>query len=413
MRLSDGAHLTYCTNVHAGELWPEVRRNLIEHVTAVKAAVCPDQSFGVGLWLSSQAVESLRDREARDDLKRLLAERDLYVFTLNGFPYGAFHARRVKEHVYAPDWRDPRRVAYSDALADLLAELLPEGMQGSVSTLPGGFKPTLAAGSDRAAVADNLLRHAAHLAALHESTGKHITLALEPEPFCMLETIHDAVAFFRDYLQHEGAAQRLAELSGRTRHDAEALIARHLGVCLDACHAAVQFETPGLIIAELRAAAIRVAKVQMSCGLRLPRVDAAARSALRAYLDEVYLHQVVERRDATLTRYLDLPDALQALSIADDTRPPEWRVHFHVPVFLESMGIFHSTQPFLRELLALQRAQAISSHLEVETYTWDVLPREARPVGRSEAIARELRFCLDALGQATPALRASRGRESP
>jgi sugar phosphate isomerase/epimerase len=408
MRLSSGAHLTYCTNVHAGERWDEVRRNLLEHVTAVKAKVCPNRPFGVGLWLSADAVRSLGDLEARAELKRLLAEHDLYVFTLNGFPYGAFHGQRIKQRVYQPDWRDPLRLQYSNALSELLADLLPDGVDGSVSTLPGGFGPALVAEPDRQAVADNLLRHAAQLAALHAQTGKRVTLALEPEPFCMLETIDDAVTFFARYLHSDRAVHRLAELTGATPAGAAALMAQHLGVCLDACHAAVQFESASEIVARLRAAAIPVAKLQLSSGLRLPHVDAAARHALLPYLDEVYLHQVVERRGDTLTRYLDLPDALKSAQASETTPPPEWRIHFHVPVFMESMRSFNSTQSFLRELLALQHADPISTHLEVETYTWDVLPDEARPVGLCEAVARELRFCLGELGEGLPTQANSR-----
>jgi sugar phosphate isomerase/epimerase len=386
--------LTYCTNVHAGERWPEVRKNLETHVAAVKALVAPAQPFGVGLWLSAHAARELA-QGALADLQALLEASGLYVFTLNGFPYGAFHAGPVKERVYSPDWRDPERLRYTQALAELLAELLPHGGAGSISTLPGGFKPALRTHDDARAAADQLLACVASLHALYERTGKVVALALEPEPCCFLETIDETVAFFGEHLQSERAR---AWLRAQTGADAHELLQRHLGVCLDACHAAVEFETPRDVAAKLRAAAIPIAKIQLSSGLRIARVDAAAVDALQPYVDPVYLHQVVERRDGVLRRYLDLPEALAAFAADPGGAAREWRIHFHVPVFLERMRHFDSTQAFLRELLALQRQAPLSAHLEVETYTWDVLPDEARPVGMTEAIARELRFCMAQLG---------------
>jgi hypothetical protein len=242
-------------------------------------------------------------------------------------------------------------------------------------------------------MADNLLRHVAHLHALYERTGKRIALALEPEPCCYLETTDQAVAFFERELRGARAARMLRELCG----NGEAL-GRHLGLCLDACHAAVEFEEPAEVVSKLRAAEIPLIKLQLSSGLRLAQVDATTSSALQPYLDPIYLHQVVEKRDGALTRYLDLPDALAALRAHGSSAPAEWRVHFHVPVFLEHLGHFGSTQAFLRELLALQRSSAICSHLEVETYTWEVLPAELRARDLAEALARELRFCLTQLG---------------
>jgi sugar phosphate isomerase/epimerase len=333
-----------------------------------------------------------------DALRELLREQGLYVFTLNGFPFGAFHDGPIKQRVYEPDWRDARRRAYSDGLADLLAALLPEGVNGSVSSLPGGFGPAIATPGDEAAIAEQLLQHVAHLHAVHERTGKSIALALEPEPCCFLETIDQSVAFFARHLQSPAAVRRLCALTGAGSAHAAALIERHLGVCLDACHAAVEFESARGAVAALRAAGIRVAKVQLSSGLRIADVDASTPDVLAPYLDPVYLHQVVERRAGVLTRYLDLPDALAALARDPGGAPREWRIHFHVPIFLERLQRMDSTQAFLRELLALHREQPISEHLEVETYTWDVLPAEARTLSMSDAIARELRFCMAQLG---------------
>jgi sugar phosphate isomerase/epimerase len=394
MRLGASTHLGYCTNVHPGERLAEVRDNLEHKVAAVKARVCPEQPLGIGLWLSADAARGLSQPGELAALSDLLERLGLYVFTLNGFPYGAFHGAAVKTRVYEPDWRDPKRLEHSNALADLLAELLPEGVSGSISTLPGAFAPAIRARADVDAMSDNLLRHAAHLHGVFERTGKRIALALEPEPCCYLETTDQALAFFERELRGARSMALLRDLCG----DAQGVLQRHLGVCVDACHAAVEFETPAELVGKLRGAAIPIVKIQLSSGLRVPRVDESAVAALLPFVDPIYLHQVVERRDGALERYLDLPDALAALRTRAGSPPPEWRVHFHVPVFLDELGAFGSTQAFLRELLALQRRDSLCSHLEVETYTWEVLPPELRARDLADALARELQFCASVLG---------------
>lgn len=396
MRIANTAHLTYCTNVHAGESLADVQRNLREHVAAVKQRVSPNEPFGVGLWLSARAVEELRADGALLALRALLTELRLYVFTLNGFPFGAFHGGPVKTRVYEPDWRDPRRLAYSNALAELLAALLPEGVDGSISTLPCAFKPSVRGAADEAAIAEHLLQHAAYLHALRKQSGCTIALALEPEPCCLLETIDEAVAFFARHLHGPSAIARLRELTGEPTAEAEALAQRHLGVCLDACHAAVEYEGASEAVDKLGAAGIRIAKIQLSAGIRIPHATKESVRALEPYLDPVYLHQVIARRGDALERYTDLPDAIAALAASSAREPAEWRVHYHVPVFLAQLRELESTQPFLRELLTLQRERTLSSHLEVETYTWDVLP-DALQQPLHAGLARELAFCLDEL----------------
>ncbi len=398
MRLRSGAHLTYCTNIHAGERWAEVRENLARHVVEVKRRVCPDAAFGVGLRLSACAADELAQDGALAELQAFLAVNDLYVFTLNGFPHGRFHGVRVKERVYLPDWRDPERVRYTNALGDILAALLPDGVDGSVSTAPGAFRTEVRGAEDVRAMSDNVVRSVAHLVALRERTGRSIALALEPEPACYVETVAETVVWFREHLYAERAVAELARATGLSHAEAEAALRRHLGVCLDTCHAAVEYERATEAVAALRAAGIPIAKLQLSAGLRIPRVDAAARAALAPYLDEVYLHQVVERDGTRFVRHVDLPQAL-ATRTRDGADAPEWRVHFHVPVFHEHLGAFESTRDFLAEVLALQRAAPVSAHLEVETYTWDVLPPNARMASIDAAIARELAWVLDELAR--------------
>lgn len=390
----DLGHLTYCTNIHAGEPLGEVMASLARHLPAIKREVAPDRTLGVGLRLGHAAAEGLRERAALEALKRFLAEGGYYVFTLNGFPYGAFHGRTVKQDAYKPDWSDPHRLAYTSLLADILAELLPPGQEGTISTVPCTFKPWAEGRLD--AITDNLLRHVAHLVAIAQRSGQALALALEPEPCCYLETIEETVAFFKERLYGRAAVARLAALAGLSLAQAESALRRHIGVCYDVCHAAVEFEDPKASFARLRASGIPIGKLQLSSALRVAEFGAASAQQLAAFAEPVYLHQVVQKSQGTLRRFADLPEALAQAGGAAGT---EWRVHFHVPVILERMQHFDSTQAFLREVLALHRADPLSAHLEVETYTWDVLPEEYRKSDLSAAIARELNWVKAELRQ--------------
>jgi hypothetical protein len=288
---------------------------------------------------------------------------------------------------------EDERLAYTDGLAHLLAALLPPGVDGTISTVPGAFRPRVGSAADVARMVDRLVAHAATLHQIHAATGRVIALALEPEPCCFLETIAETVAFFEEHVFAAPAVERFRRLAGLGATDSAAALRRHLGVCLDTCHAAVEFEEPAAAVRALRAAGIRIAKVQLSAGLRLRRPDRDTLTALARFDDAVYLHQVVERDDGRLTRWLDLPDAFRAGAAAGG----EWRVHFHVPVFMERLGMFENTQPILAAFLALQAAEPISTHLEVETYTWSVLPEEHRTEDVVTAVVRELRWVMERL----------------
>lgn len=402
MNLGAGVHLTYCSNVHPGESWAEVRANLDRHVRAVRDRLMPGRAFGVGLRLSARAAVELSEPAVLDEFRQFLARSGLYVFTLNGFPYGTFHGTRVKEGVYLPDWRDPQRLRYTNRLADLMVALLPDplpgqpAIEGSVSTVPGAYKPALAGPHDVALMVEHLLRHVAHLVALRARSGRVIALALEPEPHCFLETIDEVVTFFERELHGPAAVRRIIELTGLDATAADRALHDHLGVCLDLCHAAVEFEQPADCVRRLDQSGIRVHKMQISAGLRLSALDADVLAALKRFDDPVYLHQVVQRGPGGLVRFADLPEALASLSGPAADR--EWRVHFHVPIFLDRLAPFASTQSFIREMLAIHRARPVSAHLEVETYTWDVLPEPFRSGTVDEAIAREIAWVLAELG---------------
>lgn len=395
---SSPAHLTYCTNIHPGETWPEVRANLARYLVPVRERVAPGVPFGVGLRLSAEAARALAEPEALAELRRFFELHDLYLFTINGFPYGAFHGRPVKAEVYLPDWLDPARLEYTNRLADILAALLPAGLNGTISTVPGAFAPRVTDREGAQRMARSMLAHVAHLVQLRATTGQLIALALEPEPCCFLETIAETVEFFTQHLLAPPQVAALAAVTGLDIASAVSAIREHIGVCLDACHMAVEFEDPTAVLEALHTAGIQVAKVQVTAGLRvmLASADSDGLDALARFADDVYLHQVVERRpDGTLRRYLDLPQAID--TAREDGAPREWRIHFHVPVFQERLGRFEGTQTYVSDLLQAVRARDACSQFEVETYTWDVLPEEFRSEGIVGGIVRELEWTASRL----------------
>jgi sugar phosphate isomerase/epimerase len=353
MEVGDGLHLTYCTNIHPAVGWEAVLDSLRAHAPALKARLSPDAPFGIGLRLSGAESSELLEGDRLAEFRAWLDGEGLYVFTINGFPHGTFHGQPVKADVHAPDWRSEERVAYTLRLAEILAALLPDGVDGTISTNPLSYKQWL--DDDGWALATrNIVRVG------DELRGTRIALAIEPEADGALATVEELIRWWPDEL------------------DAT--------VCFDACHAAVAFEEPDEALDALDAAGIRVGKAQLSAALRLPVV---ARAELERFADPIYLHQVTQRSaDGTLQSWPDLPEALNGCGGGE-----EWRVHFHVPIFVERYGALESTQEHLRR--CIKRVE--TPHLEIETYTWDVLPADLK-ASSVDSIAREYEWVLDVLG---------------
>lgn len=357
-----GRMITYCTNIHPGESWGDTFKNLQTYIPPVAASVSPAVPFPIGLRLSGRASLEI-DERASAEFSEWLQSTNTFVPSLNGFPHGLFHGSSVKENVYLPDWRDGERVAYTVRLANLLDSWLPEGVQGSISTVPVGFKRGFK--DEGTAVRTNLMLVLKHLDRLRQKSGKTILLALEPEPGCLLETTHEVVEFF----------DRMAFPDE---------LRRGIGLCFDCCHQAVEFETPSHSLKLLADAEIAVAKVQVSSALRVKNPD---RALLEKFCEPCYLHQVVIRDEAgVLSRYSDLPDALREHRAGNGD---EWRIHFHVPIFVESLAPFEATGYFIKETLPLIAANVL---LEVETYTWEVLPPELRMASVTQSIIREIQW---------------------
>lgn len=387
MKLRHGLQLAYCTNVHRGETWDETFAALERHVLPVRQRVAHGRSYAIGLRLSQRAAAELAQPSALLAFQRWLVRHDCYVFTINGFPYGSFHGTRVKEQVYAPDWSTPERVAYTKQLFELLVQLAPPGQACSVSTVPASFKGFIAAEPQRrAAIFRNLTECGRAIAELSAKSGRDLHLGLEPEPLCYLETTTETVQFFVDWRDSDAGVDR-------------AHLLRHVGVNYDCCHLAVEFESADVALRRLQEAGIRLSKLHLSSALRVTP-NAAGRKALQAFVEPVYLHQVVVGRAGTQEvrqRYVDLPDALRdpQPSRADD----EWRVHFHVPLHASPGSPFQDTRDHLIAALDWLATQpAACSHLEMETYTWEVLPATMRlPI--EDQLVREYAWTLEALAQ--------------
>ncbi len=385
-------HLTYCTNIHAGESWQDILTSLDAHVPAIKTKVAPEQPFGLGLRLSGIAARAAVEPAAIDAFRHRLDELGAYVFTINAFPYGPFHGRRVKEDVYLPDWSSGERVCFTNHSAQFLAAVLPAGVDGSISTVPGAFKTTSARPEALRLIVDHLVDSVAELVQIGRGTDRLIALALEPEPCCLIETVEETIAFFEAGPLSAAALGRFAELVGVDKPNAERLMRQHLGVCYDVCHGSVEYENPVAAIDRLAAAGIAVPKIQLSAAMRVPKMSAALAETLKRYDDGVYLHQTIVRDGGALRRFVDLPEALAAFGRGE--ADGEWRIHCHVPVFLADLGALASTRNDLLELLSVVKQRRLSAHLEVETYTWDVLPAELTTGFKADDIARELTFVL-------------------
>lgn len=384
-------HLTYCLNVHPGETWADVMDAVEGPAHAVKQAIAPHEPFGLGLRLSAAAVREGLRKDRLDVFRERLHALGMYVFTINGFPYGQFHETAVKDQVYLPDWGHPARAEYTSGLALFLAQLLPAGCRGSISTVPLGFRAhtQLNQGGQRIQrMADNLVEQVLDLAALEQTTERWVQLALEPEPGCLLETSQDIVDFFQRHLLTSNVATRVSAARTIGREAALELVRRHVGVCIDTCHAAVEFEHAEQAVARLLSAGISIAKLQLSSGLKVCPVSDVAVEALRRFDEPVYLHQVVARSaDGGLIRMNDLGEALERFPLIRDN---EWRVHFHVPVHVEDYPCFSSTRRELESWLELHARAALCDHVEVETYTWDVLPEKSGSL--VESLTEELRW---------------------
>lgn len=384
MKLNAGLHLAYTTNVHRGETWAEIFDALNKHTLQVRQRICPQKPFAIGLRLSNRAAHDLAEPATLLDFQRWLGKNQCYVFTINGFPFGRFFGTTIKDQVYRPDWASPERLAYTNLLFDLLSRLTPEGVEASVSTLPCSFKGFELHPDELKAIRANLWRCVEHIARVSEQTGRKMHLGLEPEPLCLLESSGETIQLF----------DRL-----RAEHPHDSRLAEHLGVNYDTCHFAVEFEEPQNALMCLVQHGIKISKIHLSAALKL-RPTVAARKAVAAIMPDGYLHQVVVcRTDGQRFIYREVSEALIGEPVEpDESNASEWRIHFHVPFHSPPQPVFDTTSDHILGVMdLLAENPGLCTHLEMETYTWEVLPEELKHRQPAEQIAAEYQWALEQL----------------
>lgn len=386
----------YCTNVHAGTSLEEAQANLLRYASEVRRLVAPEGRLPVGLWLPELAAVSLIEHSAVHDFGHWLAEHNFLPYTFNGFPQGDFHQPVVKYAVYEPTWTCDSRTRYTLCLAEIMEAILPDGGRGSISTLPLGWPHAPWHAETFKAAADNLLEVAKFLDRLAQLHGREVVIAIEAEPGCVLNTATEMVEFFEHYL-----------FSGPDR----ALAHQYLTVCHDMCHSGVMFESQTDALDMYRQAGIRIGKVQVSSAVHVPwdrcQGDAGRQAAMaeqmRTFSEPKFLHQTTQRSREGGVQWIvdDLSLAIDR-RLAGDVFPTEpWRIHFHVPIYVDQFGDLQTTQADIIEAtqyLRVHRGDEVAGapwftgHFEVETYAWTVLPPGLAEENLAAGIARELEF---------------------
>ncbi len=383
MKLSHNIHLAYCTNIHRGSDWEETFRSLRDNTLRVKELVSPNGSYAIGLRLGDLASRELAQPDQLKQFKLWLSENNCYVFTINGFPYGEFHGTRVKEDVYSPDWTSGKRVEYTKRLFDILAEIAPFDCGGSVSTVPCSYKEFITSDDQISTMRRNLWEVIDYIDDLSEITGKDLHLGVEPEPLCYLETTDEMVRFYRD-------------MKSDRPHDLK--LASRFGINYDTCHLAVEYEDAVDSLDLLVREGIRISKLHFSSAMQVcpnPRVV----KELEPYAEDIYFHQVIARSgNGVLRRYRDLPDAIRLAAQGHAQDDDEWRIHFHLPLHCLPTEIFSTTIDHLQSVIKyLGQNPDVCSHIEMETYTWEVLPDSMRQRDVVDQLVDEYKWTLSKL----------------
>jgi hypothetical protein len=384
MKLSQGHHLAYCTNVHRGNNWSETFSSLQKEVMDVRRATSPEAPYAIGLRLGADAAQELAQPQTLENFKEWLEKENSYIFTINGFPHGNFHGQRVKEKVYLPDWTDPERLNYTLRLFQILSFLLPEGSEGSVSTLPGSFKEFHPPPRMPEIAYQHLLQCAEEIEKLSLEKNQDLHLGMEPEPLGWFETIPETIQFMNQLFD---------------RAETPELVRRRVGVNYDCCHLAIEYEDAQQGLDLLQGSNIRLSKLHLSSALRAQPTEENL-ATLQSFVEEVYLHQVVRAKDGrVIDRIKDLDLALSMAKRGKD-RSDEWRVHFHVPLhYSPGNGLGDTQDHVLHTLDWLQKNPDACHHLEMETYTWEVLPKALKSLSVVEQVTKEYQWTLAALKQ--------------
>lgn len=396
MLIKENAHLTYCTNIHPGETWEEVFQSLKEYSVDIKLRLTPEQPFGIGLRLSKNSASELLEKGHLTTFKNWLEENNLYVFTMNGFPYGNFHDVVIKDEVHTPDWTTKERLNYTLDLIKILSYLLPEGMEGGISTSPLSYKLWFdnPEGIKRVKIKSTnaLVKIVSELVEIKNTQGKTIHIDIEPEPDGLIENTQEVLDYFDHYLLKQGVKE-LQEALNCSAKAAKSHILEHLQLCYDVCHFALAYEQPMEVVDKLQKAGIKIGKIQISAALKCEKSENISiqeqQQCLQQFDEPTYLHQaIVKKNDGNLSHFSDLTEGISAMS---DPNFKEIRTHFHVPVFVSNFEVLNSTQDDIIAALTYWNKNTYSKHLEVETYTWGVLPAHLQ-TDITNSIVRELHW---------------------
>lgn len=383
MKLMHGLHLAHCSNLYRGDSWAETLGRLEQYWLPIRARVCPDRPMGISLRLSGRAARELSDPDQMRAFRKWLDRHGAYVFSIHSFPCGHFRDRLAPPRVFVPDWTSPERTAFTNLLCDLLVQLLPPDVEGTISTLPGGVKSAFYAPEELALIRTHLWQCIEHLDRTRERTGRMIRLALEPTPHCLLETSGEILEFFHTFRREHMNDSRLIEL---------------LTVAYDAAHFAVEFEDPIAVLACFREAHIKLGKIQFGV---VPRICPCPEICqfLEPLQETEYQHHVVAwMPDGQRIIFRNLAEAKRA---ARESLPAvECRLHLHAPLHTPDGEWFLLTQDHVETLMdQVATDPGLCRHLEIEIQTWDILPAEERTVAVPDQIAADYEWLLTRLQQ--------------
>ncbi|MCZ6596743.1 MAG: metabolite traffic protein EboE [Planctomycetota bacterium] len=409
--------LAYCLNLHPAEDLDGVLRGVREITLPLADELDPardEGDFGLGAYLPGKVVLAMEGDDAEDRAAYVgfVAANGLDPFTYNAFPIGGFHHAGLKQGVFRPTWMETERQLFTWNVARVAADAWKacgaRSRHVSISTHTGMYAADVGGPADLDACADGLARMARTLAEIEQASGCRIVLSLEPEPGSNAGDARALAGF------HERIRARAREVLGA---GSDTVLRRHLGTCLDACHAAVAFEHPQEAFLDATADGTPLGKLQFTSAISLRHPDGndAGRERLFGLEEPVYLHQVTGRRGGDVAQAADLPEArrLWKSGAVGWRGCEEWRCHFHVPVDMGDLGDLGdgdrsgpagglgTTRAVADEILAValsdpERWGTEELHVEIETYTWDVLPSEVRGTDSLVAgLAREYRHVLE------------------
>ncbi|MEW6983609.1 metabolite traffic protein EboE [Colwelliaceae bacterium 6471] len=371
--------IVYCSNVHPYSTLDGLREQLIKHVLPIKQKRNLN-SMALGLWLNQALVnEILANPEKMLTLTKLFEQEKLIILTLNAFPQETFHAEQVKANVYLPDWSDNARFNYTKQLVKIICQYSSLfNNEVSISTVPLGYKRGWCA--DKHAIACNHLSSLSKLLAeVKKSAAKHVTVCLEMEPDCVLESSQEMVAFFQNDLMIAKYPE----------------IRRHLGVCFDICHQAVMHENINDSLTLFEKSGITIGKIQVSNALQFNNSDRhVVLTELEPYMHSPYLHQI---KTQLHNRILSTDD-LSPLTLTRLTEQGVSRVHFHVPINRQKLtDTITTTQKSILATLDYLELAKIKPNLEVETYTWALIDGDADSEQLNQHLVSELTWLTEQL----------------